>query len=262
VARLHPMAIFSLVRELKLAAESKGPLCVAGAPALAEALARDLSRDGDRSAVRVGLTADAEALVYVLAADATDDDERALAAAHRAKAPIVAVLAGPELEPRVPYVLATDVVRVPAGAGFPVDEIARLLAHRLEERGTSLAARLPVLREAVCRELIERFARRAALVGVAVWVPGADMAAITLAQIRLVLRIGAAHGVQIDAQRVPELLAVIAGGYGFRTVARRLLGVVPVAGWAVKGAVAYAGTRAIGEAALAYFGERVTADRR
>jgi len=34
---------------------------------------------------------------------------------------------------------------------------------------------------------------------------------------------------------------------------RPLLASVPVAGWAVKGAVAYGGTRAIGEAAVRYF---------
>ena len=38
-----------------------------------------------------------------------------------------------------------------------------------------------------------------------------------------------------------------------RTVARQLLGAVPVAGWAVKGAVAYGGTRGVGEAAQRYF---------
>ena len=35
-----------------------------------------------------------------------------------------------------------------------------------------------------------------------------------------------------------------------------LLDLVPVAGWALKGAVAYAGTKAIGEAAVRYFEER------
>jgi uncharacterized protein (DUF697 family) len=253
------MAVFSLVRELRLVAESRGVLCVAGAPALAEVLAKELARDGDLSAVRVGLTPNADALVYLLAGEVTAEDEKALAAAHRAKVPIVAVLAGPALEATIPYVLATDVVNVPSASGFPDDEIAQVLANRLGDRGMSLAARLPALREPVCRHLTERTARRAALVGVAVWVPGADMAAITLAQIRLVLRIGAAHGVQIDAERVPEVLAVIASGFGFRAVARGLLGVVPVAGWAVKGAVAYAGTRALGEAALAYFGQRAGA---
>ena len=34
------------------------------------------------------------------------------------------------------------------------------------------------------------------------------------------------------------------------------LDLVPVAGWAVKGAVAYAGTKALGEAAVRYFEAR------
>ena len=36
---------------------------------------------------------------------------------------------------------------------------------------------------------------------------------------------------------------------------------VPVAGWAVKGVIAYAGTRALGEAAVRYFGRRAPVTR-
>ena len=80
-----------------------------------------------------------------------------------------------------------------------------------------------------------------------------DFPVLTLNQIRLVLRLGAAHGVEIDQQRLPEVLATVAAGFGFRAVARQLLGAIPVAGWAVKGGVAYGGTRALGEAAMRYF---------
>ena len=38
-------------------------------------------------------------------------------------------------------------------------------------------------------------------------------------------------------------------GFGLRALARELLDFVPVAGWAAKGASAYAGTSALGEAA-------------
>jgi uncharacterized protein (DUF697 family) len=79
------------------------------------------------------------------------------------------------------------------------------------------------------------------------------MPVLTLNQARLVLRIAAAHGQEIDARRAPELLGVVGGGFGFRALAGELLDVVPVAGWALKGAVAYTGTRAIGEAAFRYF---------
>ncbi|NLG66575.1 MAG: hypothetical protein GX536_02560, partial [Actinobacteria bacterium] len=42
-------------------------------------------------------------------------------------------------------------------------------------------------------------------------------------------------------------------GLGFRAVARQLMGLVPGVGWAVKGGVGYAGTKALGEAAFRYF---------
>ena len=253
MARLHPMAIYSLVKELRIAVGSEGPLVVTGAPSLADALRRELGRGGRADALAHELVEPADALVYVLAAAPTADDEDVLKEAHRRGVPTVCVLADPGLDDRLPYVLATDVVRVPAGGGFPLEDISRALASRLGEDGTSLAARLPVLRPAVCDELIERFARLAGLVGAAVFIPGADFPAITLKQLRLVLRIGAAHGVEIDGQRAPEILGVIGSGLALRAAARQVVGAIPVAGWLVKGAIAYAGTRALGEAAVRYF---------
>ena len=78
------------------------------------------------------------------------------------------------------------------------------------------------------------------------------MPVLTVNQIRMVLRICAAYGLAVDAQRVPEMLATIGAGFGFRAVARELLAFIPILGWAVKGAVAYAGTNALGEAAIRY----------
>ena len=57
------------------------------------------------------------------------------------------------------------------------------------------------------------------------------------------LRIGLAHGFVIDQPRGAELVGVVGAGFGLPAVARELLDLVPVAGWAVKGAVAYTGTR-------------------
>ena len=77
---------------------------------------------------------------------------------------------------------------------------------------------------------------------------------LTLNQIRLVLRLAAAHGVEVDQERWPEVLATIGcRRSAFAPSPARLLGAVPVAGWLVKGGVAYAGTRAVGEAAHRYF---------
>lgn len=250
---VRPAAVFGLLREIRRAAEKEGPLVVEGPEALAGALRRELERGARPGAVRGGRPDGADAFVCVLAGATTAEDEERLKLARRRGVPAIAVLAGPGLEPRVPYVLASDVVTVPAASGFPVDEIARALARRLGDDGTSLAARLPVLRRAVCEQLVESSARRNGLVGAAVFVPGADFPVITLAQMRMVLRIAAAHGVEIDQQRLPELLAVLGSGYAFRGLARRLLGYVPIAGWTVRAGVAYTGTRAVGEAAVRYF---------
>jgi uncharacterized protein (DUF697 family) len=179
-------------------------------------------------------------------------DEDALREASRNDVPIIAVTDAEV----VPYVLATDLVRVAPGAGFPVEEIATAIARRLGENSTSLAARLPVLRGAVCEELIRAFSRRNGIIAAAVFIPGVDLPALTINQIRLVLRIALAHGQPIDNARGVELLGVVGAGFGFRAVARELLDLIPFAGWAVKGGVAYAGTRAVGEAAVRYFDAR------
>jgi uncharacterized protein (DUF697 family) len=220
-------------------------------------LRRDLSRGAaPGSIVDDAGVEHAAALVYVLAGPASADDERILRTASLARVPVVCVVADPAARGPVPYVLATDVVRVPPGSGFPLDEIADVLAHRLGEEGTALAARVPVLRPAVCEALIAQISRQNGIIGAAAFVPGADLPALTLNQLRLVLRLAAAHGLPVDEARLPEVLGVVGGGLGLRALARQLLGGVPVAGWALKGAIAYAGTRAIGEAALRVFAAR------
>lgn len=249
--KLHPGAIWGLVKEARTALEDVRPLQVSGV--LAATLEKELQRGGAPGAVRSqGDVANAAALVRVFAGAATDEDERELRAARRAGVPTIGVQTGTGRFD-LPYVLATDVVPCRPGAGFPVEEIARALAAHLGERATPLAARLPVLRDAVCDELIETFSRKNGILGVAIFVPGADFPVLTLNQLRLVLRLASAHGVEVDQSRVPEVLGTVAAGLGFRALARQLLGVVPVAGWVVKGGVAYTGTRAIGESARRYF---------
>jgi uncharacterized protein (DUF697 family) len=251
VASLHPGAVYGIVKELREAASHTGPVCVTGP--LAAQLAKELGRGGAPGAVREGFVEDAAALVHVFAAAPSAEDERLLKRARRKRVPLVAVLAGPELDPRVPHVLATDVVRVPAGQGFPVEEVARVLAARLGEAGTSVAARLPLLRGPVCEHLVASFSRKNAILAAAIFIPGADMPILTLNQLRLVLRIAGAHGVEVGQERLPEVLAVVGGGFAFRAVAQQALNLVPVAGWAVQGAIAYGATRAIGEGAVRYF---------
>ncbi|HVW88187.1 MAG TPA: hypothetical protein VHC01_01865 [Gaiellaceae bacterium] len=245
--KLSALSVLGIARELKRGSGDPRPLAVAGARELGPLLARELRAGGEEAAVVEGRVDGAAALVWV--GPAVEEELRAV---DRAGVPIVAV----SDEERLPYVLATNIVHVPPGQGFPVEAIARAVARELGEGGTSLAARLPVLRRPVCDALIASFSRKNGLVGAAVFVPGVDMPVLTLNQVRLVLRIAMAYGQEVAGERAVELAGVVGAGFGFRALARELLDFVPVAGWALKGAVAYSGTRAIGEAAVRYFDAR------
>jgi uncharacterized protein (DUF697 family) len=264
-----------LAKEIQVSSHDARPLVVGGARELAAVLRRELGKDAKPGGIRQSDDPRGGAVfVYVLTHDPSEDDEQALKRARRARVPIVAVAVGPKaprsdirgqvrhddssphLSPvsediTIPFVHATDIVWVGAGEGFPLDAIAQVIAARLAEDGAPLAARVPVLRGAVCDVLIASASRRNGIVGAAIFIPGADLPVLLLAQVRMVLRLEQAYGLDADPrQRAPEVLATIAAGFGFRAVARQLLGVIPVAGWAVQGLVAYSGTRALGEATI------------
>jgi uncharacterized protein (DUF697 family) len=251
-------SVLGAVQSLRSSSRRDKPLVVSGPPALVDLLVEDLTRGGVAAAVRAqGPPEGAAALVHVLAGAPTAEDERLLRDATRARVPVVAVVPVTASAPgHVPYVLDENLVRVVGGSRFPVGEIVERLARALGEEATPLAARLPALRDAVCEELIRRFSRQNAFLGVAVFVPGADLPILTANQVRLVLRIADAYGFEIDRERLPEVLAVIGSGFGFRALARKAVGYVPLVGWVVKGGIAYVGTRALGEAAIRYFESR------
>ncbi len=234
-------ALRKLIKELN-AADDRKPVAIGGAGEIARTLERELTRGGDASAVRVGAPEGAAIYVHI------GSGESALRAARKARIPIVAVVFD---DGELPYVYATDVVEVGPGEKLPVDRIAAAIAARLGEAGAPLAARLPELRRAVCDRIVASFARKNGIVGAAVFVPGADLPVLALNQIRMLLLLDQAYGLELDPrERLPEIVATVGAGLGLRAAARELLDLVPVAGWLVKGGVAYAGTRALGEAAL------------
>jgi uncharacterized protein (DUF697 family) len=245
--------LLALVKEISTSGQAEKPLVVGGARELAGVLRRELGRDAKPGAVRsYDDPKGAAVLVYLLGGVPSEDDESALKRARRARVPIIAVVAGSvSHDVSIPYVLATDVIWVGAGEGFPLEAIAKAIAGRLGEEAAPLAARMPLLRRAVAAQLVAAFARRNGIVGAAVFVPGADLPRLALNELRLLLGLEQAYGLEIDPrERLPEIAATLGLGFGMRALARELLDLVPVAGWAVKGAVAYAGTRALGEAVI------------
>lgn len=259
---LKPLAMLALVREFQAISGEAATLAVAGGGELGAALRRELVRGEGADAAAVtpawsGAAGPATGLVWIQAGPLTAADEAELKAANAAKVPIVAVMVegGDTVGGRLPYVMAGDHVRVLPGEGFPLDEIAKAVGRRVGEKASGIAARLPVLREGICAALVHNASKRNAMVGSFIPIPGADLPVLAVTQLRLVLRIAHAHGEPVDTTRLPELLGVVAGGLGLRGAARLLAGSIGP-GWLVKGAVAYGGTRAIGEAAIRYFERR------
>jgi uncharacterized protein (DUF697 family) len=117
----------------------------------------------------------------------------------------------------------------------------------------ALAASLPSVRRTYCDHVVLTNATQNGVIGVVVIIPGADMPAMTANQIRMVLKIAHAYGEELGLDRALEILSVVGTGFVLRTLARQALDFVPGFGWAVKGAVGFSGTVALGQAAIAYF---------
>ena len=272
-------AIRKLLSDFAVPGPGEHVLAVGGADELAPELRQQLLRGrAEPGAVRLGEPEGADVYVHVLASAPGTEDVPVLGRARRARVPAIVVAVGFAQPTTIPYVLATDVVWVGEGRPFPLEAIAHAIAARLGEHGAPLAARVPLLRGAVSDELVASFARKNGMVAAAVWVPGADLPLLALNEIRLLLRLAQAHGAGGDLRgRLPEVAATIGASFGLRALARELLDLAPPAdaeggrglpagrgrlrrprsqlilGWMLKCAIAYGGTRALGEGARIRF---------
>jgi uncharacterized protein (DUF697 family) len=154
-----------------------------------------------------------------------------------------------------------------AETGLFDDEVARGLGKDPAEKPTlehkivqaagdgagALAQLLPSIRRTYCDHVVLTNAAQNGVIGVVVIIPGADMPAMTANQIRMVLKIAHAYGEEMSIDRAVEIISVVGAAFVLRTLARQALDFVPGFGWAVKGAVGFSGTIALGQAAIAYF---------
>jgi uncharacterized protein (DUF697 family) len=143
-------------------------------------------------------------------------------------------------------------------AGVNADELidgklGDWLADRLSGKRLALACNFTFMRKPVAEESVKATAFQNAVIGVVAIIPGADMPIMIANESKMFLQIAAAYGQPLGAERIKELAAVVGGGLALRTIARELLAFVPGVGWALKGGIAYAGTLAMGMAAIAYF---------
>lgn len=121
------------------------------------------------------------------------------------------------------------------------------------DHAVALGRRYPVLSEAVARRIVYRTAGQNALIGLAFFVPGTDMPAMTVNQVKMILSIASVYGQEIGRERALELVGVIGMGFGFRGLARSLTRSIPGIGWVLKAVTGYAATLALGMGAIRYF---------
>lgn len=166
-----------------------------------------------------------------------------------------------------------DATVVRTGEGALAQALATIVVERPELRLT-LARHIPAFRPAVATQLVQEMAWVNARIAVLSALPGiipltdillpaaalGDIMLLTKNQVLLLLKIAAAYGLAVDLRsRTRELLPVVGGAFGWRAIARELIGLVPGGvGVVVKGAVAYAGTYTVGKAASIYYSTGVS----
>lgn len=133
------------------------------------------------------------------------------------------------------------------------DRMGGWVVDACREKRLAFALAFPFVRKPLALETVNSTALQNAGVGLVVIIPGADLPVMTLNQAKMLLMIAAAYGEEMDLGRVKELAALVGGAFACRSVARQLVAFVPALGWAVKAAIGYGGTAAMGRAAIEYY---------
>lgn len=146
-----------------------------------------------------------------------------------------------------------DLALTPEEAEQLDGRMGRWICAAIPEKRLAFALAFAFVRRPLALDSVNATSLQNAAVGAVAFIPGADMPIMTLNQMKMLLQIAAAYGQPLNAQRAKELVAVVGGAFLLRSVARSVAGIVPVLGWAVRAGVGYAGTEAMGRAAIDYF---------
>ncbi len=279
--------MWNILRQVNLAeirdqAERRFTLLVTGDLVEAERLAMALSRRPGGVGVHPWLQVAAlpvdhlgtwlkpEAAILVLTApEPGPAEQEALDDMARLGIPAVAVVAGPAATlpgagvarlGEAARIALADVTDTQALGAALLPALANAVAHAFPDAEVSLARQLPVLRDTAIARMIEETSRTNAMfsatTGVGEMIPIltlplvlGDTVVLTKNQLLMAYKIALAAGKEGQPQDVMgEIVGVIGGALLFRTVARELMGLIPVIGIVPKVAVAYTGTKVIGRA--------------
>jgi hypothetical protein len=169
---------------------------------------------------------------------------------------------------RFDFVLCAADVPLPAnGYRFDptnLDEMAKTIAREQQHVELAIARNFPLFRHAVADRIVHRVSRENALFSLVTALPNVvpsiidlpwavgefatDTAFLTMNQIRMALLMAAVHGQSVGyTEQKAQIAAIVAGAFGWRALARELVGKIPLGGGLIpKAAVAFAGTYVVG----------------
>jgi uncharacterized protein (DUF697 family) len=194
-----------------------------------------------------------EVLLVLVTSDGEAEALETIARSTPKGGAVIAVDEGPEATNRVthPGLSLARVSFSDSPSGWR--QVFAACATLAGNRSVALAHRYPVLRNAAAQRVIDRTAAQNALIGVAFFVSGADMPAMTLNQIKMMLSLAGMYGEKVNLDRAVELAVVVGMGFGFRSLHRALVRQMPGTGWAFKPLLGFMATQALGLGAVRYF---------
>jgi len=152
--------------------------------------------------------------------------------------------------------LGVSIIPISAKRGTNVAEL--LLPRIIEKRpalAVALGRELPFYRRRMARSVIRNTSILNLVIGMEP-IPLLDIPLLLASQVRLTLRIATIYGEAMGPARARELITTIGGGVLLRYGTQQALKFLPGPGWVISGAIAAAGTWAMGRVAVAYFESR------
>jgi len=151
----------------------------------------------------------------------------------------------------------------------PQRTIGDVLSHR-PDLAIPLALHVHPFREEVSKRIVKKVARENALFSLATAIPdiipfislpwaigefASDTAVLTANQVRMAFLLAAASDRTVGyREQKGEIATIVAGAFGWRALARELVGKIPMGGGLLpKAAIAYAGTRVAGMSLERYY---------
>jgi hypothetical protein len=141
---------------------------------------------------------------------------------------------------------------------------AQVIAADYQDLEITLARRFPEMRKPVADRIVHRISRENAIFSLVTALPfvipsvldlpwavgefATDTAFLTMNQIRMALMMAGAHGHAIGyAEQKTQIAVIVGGAFGWRALARELVGMIPLGGGLIpKAAISFAGTYVVG----------------